>query len=520
MKKKTLGLVVLIMAFSLLFTNSLGVMAQEPQEGGDLRVAIGADPESLDPLYAQSSPAAMVMVHMMETLFEMTPDGDIVPLLAEDYDVSDDGLVYDLYLREDVEFHDGEPFNAEAVKFNLERLLDEGAVYSFLINAITEIEIVDEYTIRIATDEPFAPILAHLSHDFISMISPAAIDPDDPSQDAGENIVGTGPFKMDGWNRGEAVIMSRNDNYWGENAYVDTFRVLIVPEESTRVVMLETGEAHAIMNVPARDVSRLEGNPDLTVENVPSLRTLYVGLNNHREPFDDVRVRKAMNYAVDSEAIVEHIIDGAGRPSDAPISPDIFGYSGQEIYQHDPDRARELLAEAGYEDGLEVEFYYPVGRYPMDQTISQAIQSQLADVGVDANMTTMEWATYLEVIGGNQPEDVEHDMYFLGWGTVTGDADYGLYALFHSGEWAPDGNNWHFGDHEGVDELLYEARVTPDPEARQELYAEAIELIWDDAPWIFLHSISQLNGVRNEVAGLVHHPREHIEAHRAYFIND
>ena len=520
MKKKILGFVVLVMAFSLLFSNSLGVMAQEPEEGGDLRIAIGADPESLDPLYAQSSPAAMVMVHMMETLFEMTPDGDIVPLLAEDYDVSDDGLVYDLYLREGVEFHDGEPFNAEAVKFNLERLLDQGAVYSFLIDAITHIEVIDEYTIRIGTDEPFAPILAHLSHDFISMISPAAIDADDPSQDAGENIVGTGPFKMDGWNRGEAVIMTRNDDYWGENAYVDSFRVLIVPEESTRVVMLETGEAHAIMNVPARDVSRLEGNPDLTVENVPSLRTLYVGLNNHREPFDDVRVRKAMNYAVDSEAMVEHIIDGAGRPSDAPISPDIFGYSGQEIYQHNPDRARELLAEAGYEDGLEVEFYYPVGRYPMDQTISQAIQSQLADVGIDANMTTMEWATYLEVVGGNEPEDVEHDMYFLGWGTVTGDADYGLYALFHSDEWAPDGNNWHFGDHEGVDELLSEARVTPDPDIRQELYAEAIELIWDDAPWIFLHSISQLNGVRNEVAGLIHHPREHIEAKRAYFIND
>jgi len=520
MKKKILGFVVLVMAFSLLFSNSLGVMAQEPQEGGDLRIAIGADPESLDPLYAQSSPAAMVMVHMMETLFEMTPDGDIVPLLAEDYDVSDDGLVYDLYLREGVEFHDGEPFNAEAVKFNLERLLDQGAVYSFLIDAITEIEIIDEYTIRIATDEPFAPILAHLSHDFISMISPAAIDADDPSQDAGENIVGTGPFKMDGWNRGEAVLMTRNDDYWGDNAYVDTFSVLIVPEESTRVVMLETGEAHAIMNVPARDVSRLEENPDLTVENVPSLRTLYVGLNNHREPFDDVRVRKAMNYAVDSEAIVEHIIDGAGRPSDAPISPDIFGYSGQEIYQHNPDRARELLAEAGYEDGLEVEFYYPVGRYPMDQTISQAIQSQLADVGIDANMTTMEWATYLEVVGGNEPEDVEHDMYFLGWGTVTGDADYGLYALFHSDEWAPYGNNWHFGDHEGVDELLHEARITPDPDIRQDLYAEAIELIWDDAPWIFLHSISQLNGVRNEVAGLIHHPREHIEAKRAYFIND
>ena len=142
----------------------------------EIRVAFGADPESLDPFYAQSSPAAMVMVHMMETLFEMKPNGDIVPLLAEDYDVSEDGLTYDLYLREDVEFHDGTPFNAEAVKFNLDRLIEGGAVYSFLINKITSIEVVDEYTVRLQTDEPFAPILAHLSHDFISMISPAAVE--------------------------------------------------------------------------------------------------------------------------------------------------------------------------------------------------------------------------------------------------------------------------------------------------------------------------------------------------------
>ncbi|MFW5718860.1 MAG: ABC transporter substrate-binding protein, partial [Halanaerobium sp.] len=302
-----------------------------------------------------------------------------------------------------------------------------------------------------------------------------------------------------------------------ENAKVDTFTVLIVPEEATRVVMLETGEAHAIMNVPARDVPRLEENPDLTVENVESLRTLYVGLHNQREPFDDVRVRKAVNYAVDSEAIVENILSGAGRPSDAPIAPNVFGYSEQELYEYNPERAKELLAEAGYEDGLELEFYYPSGRYPMDETIAQAIQSQLSDVGIEANMQTMEWATYLELVG-QAPDEVEHDMYFLGWGTVTGDADYGLYALFHSDEFAPNGNNWHFGENEEVDRLLEEARVETDENARQDLYSEAISEIWDEAPWIFLHSISQLNGVRNEVEGLVHHPREHINVSEAYFV--
>ena len=512
MKKFLFGFLVFILAVVLL--SSGNVLAQEPQEGGDLRIAIGADPESLDPVLASSSPAAMVMVHMMETLFEMTPEGDIVPLLAEDYSVSEDGLTYELYLREDVNFHDGEPFNAEAVKFNLERLIEDEAVFSFLINRITEIEVIDEYTISLSTDEPFAPILSHLSHDFISMISPAAVE--EYGDDVGSNPVGTGKFKFEGWTRGESVIMSRNDDYWGEPAYLDTVRILVVPEESTRVVMLETGEAHAIMNVPPRDVSRLTENPDITVKNVPSLRTLYVGLHAQKEPFDDVRVRKAVNYAVDTESIVEFIIDGAGRPSDAPISPDIFGYSEQEIYEHDPDRARELLAEAGYPDGFEVEFYYPVGRYPMDNIIAQAVQSQLAEVGINANMTTMEWATYLEVINV-PPDESPHEMFLLGWGTVTGDADYGLYALFHSGEWAPDGSNRSFYGNPEVDELLEAARIETDTEERKALYADAIELIWDDAPWIFLHSISQINAVRNNVEGLVHHPRESILAHEAYF---
>lgn len=512
MKKILFGFLVFIFAAVLL--SSGNVLAQEAQEGGDLRIAIGADPESLDPVLASSSPAAMVMVHMMETLFEMTPAGDIVPLLAEDYSVSEDGLTYELYLREDVNFHDGEPFNAEAVKFNLERLIEDEAVFSFLINRITEIEVVDEYTISLTTDEPFAPILAHLSHDFISMISPAAVE--EYGDQVGSNPVGTGKFKFEGWTRGESVIMSRNDDYWGEPAHLDTVRILVVPEESTRVVMLETGEAHAIMNVPPRDVSRLTENPDITVENVPSLRTLYVGLHAQKEPFDDVRVRKAVNYAVDSKSIVEFIIDGAGRPSDAPISPDIFGYSEQEIYEHDPERARELLAEAGYPDGLDLEFYYPVGRYPMDNIIAQAVQSQLAEVGINANMTTMEWATYLEVINV-PPAESPHEMFLLGWGTVTGDADYGLYALFHSGEWAPDGSNRSFYGNPEVDELLEAARIETDTEERKALYAEAIEIIWDDAPWIFLHSISQINAVRNNVEGLVHHPRESILAHEAYF---
>lgn len=503
MKNYRLPVLFLLMAFLLLAPQSL--LAQ--RTGGELNFAIGTDPEMIDPVRATSSPAAMVMVHMMETLFEYTEEGEIIPLLAKGYHVSEDGLVWDLYLNEGITFHDGTPFNAEAVKYSLERM--RGAVYSFLIDEIKDMEVVDEYTIRLKTDEPFAPILAHLSHNFVSIVSPAAVEK--YGEDFNENPVGTGPFIFESWSRGEKLSLVRNDDYWGDNAYLDRINFLIVPEDSTRVVLLETGEADAIMRVPPRDVDRLQGRDGIDVLSIPSVRTIYIGFNFQREPFTDKRVRQAFNYAVDKEAIVTHILGGAGRPSDAPISPGLFGYAPQPPYEYNPEKARELLAEAGYEEGLKVTFHHPVGRYLMDETISQAVQSQLAEVGVDCELITLEWATYLEVTG-KSVEEAEQQMYMLGWGCVTGDADYGLFSMFHSTQWRPHGPGRSYYKNERADELLELARVTPDEEARQAAYAEAIEIIWQDAPWLFLHSESQLNGVRTHVKGLVHHPNEFISA--------
>ncbi len=309
--------------------------------------------------------------------------------------------------------------------------------------------------------------------------------------------------------------MERNENYWGENAYLDRLNFSIVPEDSTRVVQVETGEADAAMFVPPREQARLDEVAEVNTVQATSLRTIYTGFNTEVEPYDDVRVRKALNYAIDNDAIVEQILEGAGRPSDAPISPDIFGHSGQEKYEYDPDRAQELLAEAGFEDGFETTFHHPVGRYMMDDTIAQAIQSQLADVGVEAELITMEWATYLETLQV-APEDAEHELYMMGWGAVTGDADYGLYPMFHSSQMASYGWDLSYLDHPEVDELLDKARLNPEPELREEFYADAIEIIWDEAPWLFLHSEVQINAVREGVEGLIHHPRENIIAIDAY----
>ncbi|MDQ3397465.1 MAG: ABC transporter substrate-binding protein, partial [Deinococcota bacterium] len=210
------------------------------------------------------------------------------------------------------------------------------------------------------------------------------------------------------------------------------------------------------------------------------------------------------------------LLGGAGRVSDAPISPGVFGYTPVGSYEYNPERARELLAEAGFENGFSTTLYSPSGRYLQDIQISEAIQSQLAEVGIDAAIETLEWSAYLALTNvASEENTVPFGM--LGWGTVTGDADYGLYALFHTSQHVPDGSNRSFYSNPEVDALLDEARSTTDQSAREGLYAEAMQIIWDEAAWLFLHSETQITAVRDEVAGVVIHPTERVLVYNASF---
>ncbi len=488
-------------------------MAAAPRHGGEMIIGFGTDPEWLDPLRMSSAPAGMVLTHVAEPLLTMTEDLEIAPLLVESWEFADDALSLTLYLRDDVMFHDGTPFNAQAVKDNLERFRD--ATFAFLLfPRVQEIEVVSEFVVKFHLDMPFAPILAHLTHNFIAMLSPAQLEAT-PAGDFVFEPVGTGPFVFDSWARGDHVRIVRNDDYWGENAYLDSVVFKIIPEDATRLVLLETGELHANMRIPPLDAPRADAVEGIDVVRVASVRTIYIGFNNQRAPFDDPLVRQAINYAVDQDAIVEDILGGAGAISDAPIMNLIFGYAPQEAYDYNPDKARELLAEAGFPNGFKATFHHPTGRYNMDAAISEAVQAYLLGVGIEVQLISMEWAAYLEFT--NRPvEESTVEMFMLGWGTVTLDADYGLYALFHSSQWVPVGSHRSFYKNTAVDAALDLARVTPAPEVREALYEVAIKGIWQDAPWLFLHAEGQINAERTEAMGLIHHPREYILAHNAW----
>jgi len=485
--------------------------AQTPRPGGEMVIGFGTDPESLDPNKMSSSPAAMVLTHIADTLLTLTEDLQVGPSLAERWAVAEDARSVTLYLRRGVVFHDGAPFNAEAVKVNLERF--RRAMFAWLIfPRVQTIEVLDEYTVRLNLDMPFAPIIAHLTHEFIAMISPKQI-----AALEGRDIlepIGTGPFKFDRWVRGDYVRVVRNPDYWGQKAYLDSIVFKVVPSDATRLVLLETGQLHAMMRVPPLDAPRVAATPGLQVLNVPSVRTIYIGLNYQRAPFTDVRVRHAINYAVDKEAIVREILGGAGGVSDAPIMPLVFGHSPQEPFGYDPEKARQLLKDAGFPQGFRTTLHHPTGRYLMDAAIIEAIQAYLAEVGIVAELITMEWAAYLAFTRRPLAESTIN-MYMLGWGCVTVDADYGLFPLFHTTQWAP-GFNRSFYSNPTVDALLDLGRVTSDVEARKAIYADAIAYIWQDAPWLWLHYEGQINAQSTTAKGLIHHVREIIIADRAW----
>jgi len=485
-----------------------------PEIRKKLIIAQETDSLTLDAHHVIDSSSAAIMEHMVEPLFELTPKGEILPRLVEAWKISAGATEFTLKLREGIKFHDGQPFNAEAVKINFDRRLDPkaGTKFYFLVAAIASVTVVDEYTLKIKTKMPFVPLLNHLTFTTNGIQSPAALR---RSWDKPLIMpIGTGPFIFKEWVPGNRLVMVQNDAYWGTKSALSEVIFRVIPDQTSRIKALETGEAHVAVRLPPTEIPRLKANPKIRILHIPSIRTLYMGLNCLKGPFIDKRVRQALNYAVNKGAIINSVLGGKGRVSDAPISPSVFGYTPIKTYEYNPERAKALLAEAGFPEGFETILYTPVGRYHKDVSVAAAVAADLQQVGVKADLKMLEWGTYLSSIF-QEGEVVDHQIFMLGWGCVTGDADYGLYTLFHSGEWPRRGLNASFFKNEKVDHLLDAARMTDNSKERKKIYKEAMTLIMDDAPWIFLHSEIQIVGVRANVKDIQVHPTEWVIAKEA-----
>jgi peptide/nickel transport system substrate-binding protein len=487
----------------------------KPERLPKLIIAQGTDASTMDAHHSIDSPTDSILSHMVETLVELTPKGEIVPKLAEKWEVSADATEFTLRLKRGIKFHDGQPFNAEAVKINFDRRLDPKAAtkFGFLVAQIASVTVVDEYKVKFKTKVPFAPMLSYLTHTANGIQSPAALK---KSWDNPVTMpIGSGPFIFKEWVPGTKVVMVQNNNYWGKKPALSEVTFRVIPDDASRLVALETGEVHAAVRIPPFDIPRLQTNPKITILRTPSMRTMFVGFNCLKEPFTDKRVRQALNYAVNKETILKDLLAGVGRVSDAPISPGIFGYAPIKTYEYNIEKAKAMLAEAGFPEGFETTLHPAVGRYYMDASVATAVVVDLLKVGVKAEIKSMEWGIYLPFIL-SEKEVAEHNLYILGWQTVTGDADFGLFSLFHSGEWPKKGMAASFYKNEKVDQLLELARGSTNPKERMRLYKEAMTLIVDDAPWIFLYSEVQVTGVRANVKGMIVHPKEGVISKEAW----
>ncbi|WP_098741578.1 glutathione ABC transporter substrate-binding protein [Paenibacillus sp. EZ-K15] len=496
--------------------------AKDPPEGTDdtganeLVIAWLSDPPSMDPHMSTDQQTSVMTTHIYDTLVIHDKDLNIQPGLAESWKAIDE-LTWEFKLRQGVKFTDGSPFNAEVVKANIDRMQDPevASPRASLVGMIKEVKVVDEYTVQLVTEYAFSPLLAHLAHSAVGMISAEAIKLDYEKVKAGEkggaylaqNPVGTGVFKLESWNPGQEVKLVANADYWGDKAKVERVTFKVVSEEGTRIAELETGYAHIIDPVSPSSISRIESTDGMSLNRQASLSLSYIGFNNDKKPFNDVRVRQALSMAINKDEIISGVYEGTGIPAVGPLAPDVNGYDATvKPIEHNIDKAKELLKEAGYEGGFSTTIW--TNDNPERIKVAEYVQSKLKELNVEVKIEVVEWGAYLA-----QTAEGKHDMFILGWSTVTADADYGMYELFHSKNVGEPGNRTFTKDPE-LDKLLDAGRKENDPEQRKLIYKQAQEKLVELAPMLYIHHQEYLNGVSSKVEGFWRHPNGIMQLHQ------
>ncbi|MCF1504702.1 ABC transporter substrate-binding protein [Afifella sp. H1R] len=466
-----------------------------------------AEPKSLDPHAVTASNDFRILVNLYDGLVR-TKDCTLEPepALAKSWEVSEDGLTYTFHLREGVSFHDGTPFNAEAVKFNFERMLDEDHPYhdtgpfplAFFFSSVDEITTPDDMTVVFKLKEPYAPFLSNLAYPTGLIVSPEAVK--EYGKDVGRHPVGTGPFKFETWDSNTRVVLSRNDDYWDGAPSLEAVVFRPITDANTRIAEMLSGGIDVMVEVPPDNLATFADDPTFKVYEQAGPHLWYVILNTKDGPFADKRVRQAVNYAINKRSLVDNVLQGTAEVAAGPVPPAFAWAHNDDVkpYPYDPEKAKALLKEAGVEKA-ELTFYVTEGGSGMLDPVPMgtAIQADLAKVGLDAKIESYEWNTFLAQV--NPGLEGKADMAEMAW--MTNDPDTLPYLTLRS-DALPDEGGFNSGyySNEKVDELLEKARRSTDQDERAELYKEAQVIIHDDAPWIFIANWKQ-NAVTTERVG-------------------
>ncbi|WP_174435933.1 glutathione ABC transporter substrate-binding protein GsiB [Pectobacterium carotovorum] len=452
----------------------------------DAVIAVGSTFTSLDPYDANDSLSQTVAKSFYQGLFGFDKDMKLVNVLADSYDVSPDGLTYTVKLHPGVKFHDGSAFNAAAVKVNLDRASnpDNRLKRYNLFKMIDKTEAVDDLTVKITLKTPFSAFVNNLAHPAAVMISPAALK--QYGKEIGFHPVGTGPYRFVAWNQTDFVKVEKFNGYWKAGLpKLDSITWRPVVDNNTRAALLQTGEAQFAYPIPFEQAKVLEKNDKLALVASPSILHRYISMNVTQKPFDNPKVREALNYAINKEALIKVAFSGYATPAEGPL-PSSIDYSVKyHPWPYDPAKARELLKEAGYPDGFTTTLWSS-HNHSTAQKVLQFTQQQLAQVGVKVQVTAMDAGQRAAEVEGKGVKETGVRLFYTGWSASTGEADWALSPLFATASWPPAQFNTAFYSNPQVDADLANALKTTDRTEKQKLYKDAQDKIWADAPWIFL----------------------------------
>ncbi len=456
-----------------------------------------AEPQSLDPHTVTATNDFRILVNLYDGLVRFK-DGtlEVEPALAESWEVSDDGRTYRFKLREGVKFHDGSDFDAEAVKFNFDRMLNKDHPFyntgpfplSFNFSSIASVEIIDPHTVEFRLKEAFAPFLSNLAYPTGLIVSPAAVE--QHGKDYGRSPSGTGPFKFAEWQSNQRVVIERNPDYWGGAAKLEAVVFRPVTDANTRVAEMMAGGLDVMVEVPPDNLATFRQDANFTVAEQAGPHVWFAILNTKEGPFADKRVRQAANYAVNKETLVKDVLQDTATVAAGPIPP-AFNWveSAVEPYPYDPEKAKALLAEAGVESP-QLTFYVTEGGSGMldPVTMGAAIQADLQAVGFSVKIETYEWNTFLGRV--NPGLEGKADMAEMAW--MTNDPDTVPYLTLRT-DAMPDKGGFNSGYYSNpeVDSLLEQARASTDQAERGKLYAKVQAAVHEDAPWLFVANWKQ-----------------------------
>nr|WP_024967561.1 glutathione ABC transporter substrate-binding protein GsiB [Pantoea sp. IMH] len=469
----------------LLTVGLLGSIAAVPAWAAkDAVIAVGSNFTTLDPYDANDTLSQAVAKSFYQGLFGFDKEMKLVNVLAESYEASPDGLTYTIKLRSGITFQDGSDFNAEAVKVNLDRASnpDNHLKRYNLFKSVDSTEVLDPSTVKITLKQPFSAFINTLASPAAAMISPAALKK--YGKDIGFHPVGTGPYELETWNQTDFVKVKKFAGYWKKGyPKLDTITWRPVVDNNTRAAMLQTGEANLAFPIPYEQARLLEKNPRLDLVTSPSIMQRYISLNVTQKPFDNVKVREALSYAINRQALVKVAFAGYATPATGIVPPAIQYSQSYPAQEYNPAKARELLKEAGYPNGFTTTLWSS-HNHSTAQKVLQFTQQQLAQVGIKVKVTAMDAGQRAAEVEDKGQKESGVRMFYTGWSASTGEANWALTPLFATQSWPPTIFNTAFYSNPQVDKDLTDALNTTDSEKKAAFYKDAQDRIWQDRPWI------------------------------------